>query len=240
MSVLVRTLGYYSHKGGRTAGGLARVKAHLKYLEHGKMHPNPPVGFDGERDQVTRKEFMERLAAQPERGVIAHKLVFSLSQDERDRLGVDMRELVRETMAAYAAEQGRPLRWVGFLHHDPGHPHVHVVLAGYAGDGKQVGLYPKDLARLREAAHRERERLSRLGPVLDLQRVAERQQTPPRVGRERGERGPVLRQAQERVRHLVGREVGRPVLLKVWQRVRLGEQVRTRAKTRGDPWDRGR
>ncbi len=66
--------------------GLSKLKAHLKYLEHGKEHPN-----------------------QPERGVIAHKLVFSLSQNELDELGTNMRELVRETMADWSRWLGQPL-----------------------------------------------------------------------------------------------------------------------------------
>lgn len=161
MTVLVKALGYYSHKGGKAAGGLAKVKAHLKYLEHGKVHEFKPQGFDGLRDGVTRAEFMDHLESQPQRGVIAHKLVFSMSQDERDRLGVDLKTLVRETLRAWEQELGRVLRWIGFQHEDKGHPHVQVVVAGYAG-GKQVGLYERDLVRLRGCTEQEKERQARL------------------------------------------------------------------------------
>ncbi len=157
MAVLVKALGYYSHKGGKAAKGLSKVKAHLKYLEHGKVHEFKPQGFDSLRDGVTRAEFMDHLESQPERGVIAHKLVFSMSQDERDRLGVNLKTLVRETMRAWEQELGRLLKWIGFEHEDKGHPHVHVVVAGYA-EGKQVGLYERDLVRLRGYTEREKER----------------------------------------------------------------------------------
>jgi hypothetical protein len=164
MPVLVKALGYHSHKGGQSAGGLRKIKARLKYLEHGKVHEAKPVGFNGSRDYVSRGEFMEKLEAQPARGVIAHKLVFSMSQDERDRLGVGLPDLVRETMKAWEQSLGRPVTWVGFQHEDKGHPHVHVVVAGYAG-GKQVGLYERDINRLRGYAEREKERQASLNRV---------------------------------------------------------------------------
>lgn len=167
MAVLVKALGYYSHQGGKAAGGLSKLKSHLKYLEYGKVHEFKPQGFDSIRDGVSRHEFMEQIERQPERGVIAHKLVFSLSQDERDRLGVDLKTLVRETMKGWETELGRPLSWIGFQHEDKGHPHVHVVVAGYAG-GKQVGLYPRDLDRLRRFGEREIGRQATLERALPM------------------------------------------------------------------------
>lgn len=160
MSVLVKALGYYSYRGGKVAAGMAKLRAHLKYLEHGKIHRNEPVGFDQERDSVDRREFMDLVRGQPERGVIAHKLVISLSEDERNRLGVSMCDLVRETMAAYESRQGRTLCWIAFEHDDPGHSHVHVVIAGYDQAGKSVAIFPKDLDALRRIGDRERDRLA--------------------------------------------------------------------------------
>jgi hypothetical protein len=178
MPVMVKALGYHSHKGGKAAGGLRRIKGHLKYLEHGKVHEEKPKGFDGTRDFVARDELMAKLEAQPARGVIAHKLVFSLSQDERDRLGVSLRQLVRETMRAWEQVLGRALAWVGFQHEDKGHPHVHVVVAGHAGD-KQVGLYERDINRLRGFAEREKERqaeLNRMAPIRAARQRPEREE----------------------------------------------------------------
>lgn len=42
MTVLVKALGYYSHKGGKEAKGFSKLKAHLKYLEHGKTPLTSP------------------------------------------------------------------------------------------------------------------------------------------------------------------------------------------------------
>lgn len=160
MAVMVKTLGYYSHKGGKAAKGLSKLKSHLKYLEFGKVHENEPKGFTRESDDHSRADFLKEVKAQPERGVIAHKLVFSLSQDERDRLGIDLKQLVRDIMAAWEAKLGQALNWIGFHHEDKGHPHVHVVVGGYAG-GKQVGIYERDLRWMRQTADRSKEALSR-------------------------------------------------------------------------------
>jgi hypothetical protein len=169
MSVMVKALGYYSHKQGTR--GLSKLKQHLKYLEHGKQHQNEPKGFDPERDDVTRRQFMGQMHEQPPRGVVAHKLVLSLSQDERDRHGIDMKHLVRDTMADFERATGRSLRWVAFEHDDPGHPHVHVVVAGYDNAGKQVGIYPKDLKDLAQLADRQLGRQAEWSRVTGLNRV---------------------------------------------------------------------
>lgn len=166
MAVMVKTLGYYSHKGGRAAKGLTNLKSHLKYLQYGKPHENEPRGFTRDSDEYSRSDFYNKVAAQPERGVIAHKLVFSLSQDERDRLGVDLKQVVRDVMSAWEARLGRLLEWIGFQHEDKGHPHVHVVVGGYAG-GKQVGIYERDLHWLRQTADQSKESLSK-EPIREL------------------------------------------------------------------------
>jgi len=172
VAVMIKALGFYSHKGG--PGGIRKVRQHLKYLEFAKEHRNEPEGFNDREENVSRSEFMERIQEQPERGVIAHKLVFSLSEDERDRCGVSMRELVQESMAQWSQELGRELHWVGFEHDDPGHPHVHVVVAGYAG-GRQLGLYERDIRNIRTLADRERERQAER--TLTLERSFKEQRT---------------------------------------------------------------
>jgi type IV secretory pathway VirD2 relaxase len=108
--------------------------------------------------------------------VIAHKLVFSLSQDERDRLGIDLKQMVRDIMSAWEAKLGQALNWIGFHHEDKGHPHVHVVVGGYAGGGKQIGIYERDLHWMRDTAERSKESLSHqqereLTPQQDASRL---------------------------------------------------------------------
>lgn len=182
MAVMVKTLGYFSHKGGKTAGGLSKLKAHLKYLEHGKIHENDPRGFDRDSDLVRRRDFLNVVEQQPERGVIAHKLVFSLSQDERDRLGVNLKDVVRDTMSAWESRLGRNLTWIGFEHIDKGHPHAHVVVAGYA-DGKQVGIFERDLRWLQETADRSKEVLARPMEQLTRSRITAGREVSDLLGR---------------------------------------------------------
>jgi hypothetical protein len=187
MPVMVKALGYYSHKGGKAAKGISNLKKHLKYLEFGKEHRSDPQGFTDREEPISRAEFLEQVQNQPERGVIAHKLVFSISEDEQSRLGTNMRDLVREVMDAWSQSLGRVLKWIGFEHDDPGHPHVHVVVAGYA-DGKQVGVYERDLRDLRSWAEREKERQVERGRPRREDRAIEQEveRLTQGIGRERG------------------------------------------------------
>jgi hypothetical protein len=187
MPVLVKALGYYSHKGGKATHGLSKLKAHLKYLEHGKEHPNQPRGFSETKEYVSRDEFVSVVEKQPERGVIAHKLVISLSQDEQERLGVNMRQLVRNMMADWGRRLGRVLDWIGFEHLDGGHPHVHVVVGGYAGE-KQVGLYERDLIHLRDSGELEKNRQARLERATPLRTEHDLDREVAKFAREAGPR----------------------------------------------------
>lgn len=63
------------------------------------------------------------------------------------------------------------MTWGGFEHDDPGHPHVHVVVAGYA-EGRQVGIYERDLRSIREWAEMETERQRK---VRDVERPVDRE-----------------------------------------------------------------
>lgn len=68
-------------------------------------------------------------------------------------------------MSAWEAKLGRVPEWIGIQHEDKGHPHVHVVVAGYA-EGKQVGIYERDLHWLSKTAERSKESLARALPAL--------------------------------------------------------------------------
>lgn len=82
-----------------------------------------------------------------------------------------MKEMVRETMADFERATGRSLRWAAFEHDDPGHPHVHVAIAGYDKAGKQVGIYTKDLKELTRLADRQVGRLAEWSRVTGLNRL---------------------------------------------------------------------
>lgn len=56
--------------------------------------------------------------------MIAHKLVFSLSEEVRERLGVELKDLVREVMASWSHHLGKALTWIALEHDAPVHPGV--------------------------------------------------------------------------------------------------------------------
>ncbi|MCY8002570.1 relaxase/mobilization nuclease domain-containing protein [Bacillus haynesii] len=155
MVVHVKSLGFASHhKGGKP---ISHIKEHIKYIELDRdHHRTPPELFTATQDNIKRIEFFQKLNEQPKVGVVGHKLVISLSEDEKERYGTDLKELVRDTMNRFETKYNVKLDWVSAVHDDKGHPHAHVVIRGYNEDGKQVGLYPSHLKDLHQFADQEK------------------------------------------------------------------------------------
>lgn len=90
--------------------------------------------FSKDKDSADMKKFIKSLDTSKTRHstvAVAHRFVFSMSQDEWDRSGFkmgDYKELVRNTLHNFEIETGKRLSWIGAEHHDPGHPHVHVLV----------------------------------------------------------------------------------------------------------------
>ncbi|MFF0653491.1 relaxase/mobilization nuclease domain-containing protein [Bacillus velezensis] len=153
----VKSLGFASHsKGGKP---ITHIKEHIKYIELDREHhQTPPELFTAAQDTIPRIEFFKKLNEQPKRGVVGHKLVISLSEDEQGRFATDLKELVRDTMNRFEGKHNVKLDWIAAVHDDKGHPHAHIVIRGYNQDGKQVGLYPSHLKDLQTFAEQEKER----------------------------------------------------------------------------------
>ncbi|AQP98315.1 relaxase/mobilization nuclease domain-containing protein [Bacillus sp. 275] len=153
----VKSLGFASHsKGGKP---ITHIKEHIKYIELDREHHRtPPELFTAAQDIIPRIEFFKKLNEQPKRGVVGHKLVISLSEDEQGRFATDLKELVRDTMNRFEGKHNVKLDWIAAVHDDKGHPHAHIVIRGYNQDGKQVGLYPSHLKDLQTFAEQEKER----------------------------------------------------------------------------------
>ncbi|COE16436.1 Relaxase/Mobilisation nuclease domain [Streptococcus pneumoniae] len=153
----VKSLGFASHsKGGKP---ITHIKEHIKYIELDREHHRtPPELFTAAQDTIPRIEFFKKLNEQPKRGVVGHKLVLSLSEDEQGRFATDLKELVRDTMNRFEGKHNVKLDWIAAVHDDKGHPHAHIVIRGYNQDGKQVGLYPSHLKDLQTFAEQEKER----------------------------------------------------------------------------------
>lgn len=140
-------------------GCITTAKEHVKYMNAPREHHrNNPNLFDAVRDHVNRREFFDRLEQQKPspHHAFMHKFIIALSEEERDRLQIDLRELARDTMARYETKTGRQFDWVAAIHDDAGHPHVHVSYRGRDLEGKTFFVGPKQLRDLRQIAEQEK------------------------------------------------------------------------------------
>lgn len=155
MVATVKVLQYIRYNGSTKP--IQRAKAHIKYIEADReKHREKPVLFNGKEDKVDRKEFFKRIEEQPRNGVVMHKMVLTMSEDEQKRLKIDMKELTRDTMASFQRKIGRRLDWGAGFHNDPNHPHCHIFFRGRSEDGRQVGIYPIHVKMLKEIAEHEK------------------------------------------------------------------------------------
>ena len=162
----VKALKFISHY--RDPGkAITKAKEHIKYMtaprEH---HRNTPILFDEKRDYVPRREFFERLEAQPKYGVVIHKWVITLSEQERDELKIDLKQLARNTMARMEIKLNQRLDWVAVIHDDERHPHVHIAIRGWDMEGNRVYFGRPEIQEARKIADQEKARQAEinLGP----------------------------------------------------------------------------
>src|SRR4051812_16051915 len=156
MAVFVKPLGFLSHAKPKA---IHKAKEHIKYMEANReKHRNNPDLFNGKEDKINRKEFFERIEEQPRniRDITIHKFVLTMSQDEKDRLNIDLRELARDTIEAFETKTGQRLDWLGAIHDDEGHPHVHIAIRGRDLDGNKVEIYKLQISQLKEVAEKEK------------------------------------------------------------------------------------
>lgn len=147
---VVKMLGYLSNNG--TDKPMHKAKEHIKYMEvNREHHRNNPDLFSQKGDNLNRKDFFKSLESMPGQGVILHKLVISLKEEDRDNLQIDLKELTRDTMERFQLSLNRRFEWVAAIHDDKGHPHIHVAIKGRDTRGKQLFFAPthvKDLKRI--------------------------------------------------------------------------------------------
>lgn len=171
----VKSLGFASHnKGGKP---ITHIKEHIKYMEVDRdHHRNEPDLFNQDQDNIDRRDFFQKLNEQPKRGVVGHKLVISLSEEERQNYKTDLKELVRDTMNRFEGKHNVQLDWIASVHDDEGHPHAHIVIRGYNEEGKQVGMYPKHIKDFQKFADQEKERqFERQQPERDFMKEMEQE-----------------------------------------------------------------
>ncbi|MBA4544288.1 relaxase/mobilization nuclease domain-containing protein [Thermoactinomyces daqus] len=168
MGVLVHSTGFYQYpKPWEQRQPVRAIKKHLKYIESDrknkkgiKVHREPPIMFSKDSDKADRLEFGRRIAAQKEQGVVAHKLVISMSEDEQKRLGINMIEFVRETMAQYETARKQQLDWIAAYHNDEDHPHCHIVIRGRDERERSVYISNPQMRQMERIGERVKERLA--------------------------------------------------------------------------------
>ncbi len=116
-----------------SANGLAKAKAHLRYIQRDGAERDGTPGklYGPARDSVDGEAFLE------EGKTDRHQFRIILSPEEAGELQ-DLNRFTRDVMAAAERDLGTKLDWVAVNHHDTDHPHVHVVLRGRADDGKDL------------------------------------------------------------------------------------------------------
>ncbi|TCS92219.1 relaxase/mobilization nuclease domain-containing protein [Hazenella coriacea] len=160
MAILVKRTGYYKYRTVGKSRPLQAINKHLKYIEANRdKHRNEVVLFSRDEDQVDRKDFYQKIKEQKPHGVVAHKLVISLHEEERDRTGVNLKDLVRESMSQYESKYKQQLDWIAAIHDDPKHPHAHLVIRGRCEVGKSVYIDVQRMKHLAKIADAEKGRV---------------------------------------------------------------------------------
>ena len=163
MTAIAKRISYLTH--ARRGKPITSAKKHIKYVEANRMkkdgepvHRNIPSLFNSEQNKIDRKDIYKILDNQPKQGVVMHKFVFSISEDERNRGQINLEELVRESMERYQTTLNRQFTWFAAVHDDKGHPHAHVLILGRDKERKEVGLFKGHLKKLNQIVEKSRER----------------------------------------------------------------------------------
>lgn len=155
MVATIKVLKYISHNGGGKP--INKAKEHIKYIEANReKHRNKPELFNGKEEKLNKKDFFKRIESQSRNGVALHKFVITMSEDERNRLNIDLKELARDTMASFETKTGYKLDWIGGIHDDEGHPHVHIAYRGRDINHKPVFIAPKHVKELKRIVEYEK------------------------------------------------------------------------------------
>jgi len=126
------------------------ARAGLRYYQ---MRPRgddePPRSIFGAEGTMARDEAYRLLDQHQAHGYLAHRLMLSPPEDMRPD---DLRDFTRHVLRELERDKGLALHWVAVEHRNTDHPHVHIVLAGGAGDGprRELRLDRADHARIKE------------------------------------------------------------------------------------------
>ena len=114
-----------------------RWAAHARYLtrEHAQTEHERGVGFDADHERVN----MERIVDDWQRD--ATPLMWSIIISPADAHQIDLRQHVRELVAAMEQDLDTKLEWTAIDHHPPTeNDHVHLLIRGMRDDGQELKL----------------------------------------------------------------------------------------------------
>ena len=146
---------------------ICNLEAHLKYIGFRSREKKEDKGFfSRDSNNSNYKDFINRIkdnkALRHPKSIKAHKLVFSLREDEYKaykRSGKDYKDLIRETIKEYEEKHGIKLDWIASIHEEEGHPHIHVVIKGVSEDRngkfKRIFFRKEDFQELKDVFNKE-------------------------------------------------------------------------------------
>jgi len=137
----------------RGAGGKARAKAHVNYLQYRRGEDRednqPRVFFNRDRDNIQGREVKEQIDELGRAPVTVHKLILSPGLE-----GIDLNEYTREVLEEVSRGKGLDLEWYAVNHKNTDHDHAHVVIFGKDQNGRAVKFDREDFQHFREAGDR--------------------------------------------------------------------------------------
>src|SRR5215471_2004880 len=147
-----------SRAGGRSPKRVAveRALAHVKYIQHRPGDDREPGGrkfFDELEDNLDGRNLRKAIRELEDSKVVVHKLTLAPEIDPLDK-----RQYTREVMHKLAAEKGLDLKWFAVEHENTRHHHIHVVVLGKDGGGRDVRIEKGDYAKLKDWGDRYLER----------------------------------------------------------------------------------
>lgn len=134
---------------------IGKALAHLKYIRH---RPGPDRERGGremfnERDDVDAQQMREAIRELEDSRVVIHKLTLAPEINPEDK-----KAFTREVMENLSRDLGRDLEWLGVIHNNTEHHHIHVVVLGKDRNGTDVRIDLRDIDKVKEYGDRYLER----------------------------------------------------------------------------------
>src|SRR4051794_10446385 len=117
--------------------GVGQWAAHGRYIARDSATQSElgkGMGFDADPEPVSVAETLDAWQAAGDERIF--KLIISPEFGER----IDLQAHTRGLMAQMEHDLGTALKWVAVVHHNTGHPHVHIAMRGVNHCGKALRL----------------------------------------------------------------------------------------------------